>query len=142
MTYNEFVKQPNNIRRRVNHKIEDVMLKESICMRSTISLGERVQASPGNSQEASYIRYIDAKNELNDLAARLEEARTEVRTFLYDNLSLEDADLLEWRYIDGKTPMEISEKMGTTYEATRQRLKRANEKARKKYIRRENQGNF
>lgn len=109
-------------------------------MRSTISLGERVQSSPGNSQEASYIRYIDAKNELNDLAAKLEEAQTEVRDFLYDNLPFDDADLLEWRYIDGKTPMEIADKMGTTYEATRQRIKRANEKARKKYVRREIDG--
>ncbi len=137
MNYNEFVELPNKIRRRINHKIEDVMLKESICMRSTTSLGERVQASPGNRQEESYIRYIDAKNELNDLAARLEESQTEVREFLYDNLSFEDADLLEWRYIDGKSPQKIADMMGTTYEATRQRLKRANEKARKKYVRRE-----
>ena len=134
MTYNEFMKRPNRIRRRVSHKIEDVMLKESICMRSTTTLGERVQTSPSNVTEASYLRYIDAKNELNDLALELELAQIEVREFLYNNLSLDDADILEWRYIDGKSPMEIADKMGTTYEATRQRLKRANEKARKKYI--------
>lgn len=133
MTYNEFVKRPNRIRRRISHKIEDVMLKESICMRSTTTLGERVQTSPSNTQEVSYLRYIDAKNELNDLAADLETAQTEVRDFFYDNLSFDDADLLEWRYIDGKSPAEIADKLGTTYEATRQRIKRAEAKARNKY---------
>ena len=136
MTYNEFVKRPNRIRRRISHKIEDVMLKESICMRNTSSLGERVQTSPSNTQEVAYLRYIDAKNDLNDLAAELETAQTEVRDFFYDNLNFDDADLLEWRYIDGKTASEIADKMGTTYQATWQRIKRANEKARKKYAER------
>ena len=135
MTYNEFVKRPNRIRRRISHKIEDVMLKESICMRSTTTLGERVQTSPANTQEIAYLRYIDAKNDLNDLASELETAQTEVRDFFYGNLNYDEADLLEWRYIDGKTPQEIADRMGTTYEATRQRIKRANEKARRKYIR-------
>ena len=134
MTYNEFVKRPNRIRRKISHKIEDVMFKESICMRSTTPLGDRVQTSPSNVTEASYIRYIDAKNELNALALALELAQEEVRDFFYNNLSFDEADLLEWRYIDGKTPQEIADKMGTTYEATRQRLKRANEKARRKYM--------
>ena len=134
MTYNEFVKRPNRIRRKISHKIEDVMLKESICMRTTTTLGERVQTSHSNTQETSYLRYIDAKNDLNELAMELEEAQTEVRDFFYGNLSYDEADLLEWRYIDGKTPQEIADKMGTTYEATRQRIKRANEKARRKYI--------
>ena len=106
-------------------------------MRTTSTLGERVQTSPSNSQEIAYIRYIDAKNDLNELAAELEAAQTEVRDFFYENLSFDEADLLEWRYIDGKKPQEIADRMGTTYEATRQRIKRANEKARKHYIRRE-----
>lgn len=134
MTYDEFVNRPNRIRRRISHKIEDVMLKESICMRTTTTLGERVQTSPTNSQETSYLRYIDAKNDLNELATELEIAQTEVRDFLYDNLSFIEADLLEWRYIDGKSPQEIADKMGTTYEATRQRIKRANQKAKRHYI--------
>ena len=111
------------------------MLKESICMRSTTTLGERVQTSPTNTQEIAYLRYIDAKNDLNDLASELETAQTEVRDFFYGNLNFDEADLLEWRYIDGKTPQEIADRMGTTYEATRQRIQRANEKARRKYIR-------
>ena len=86
MTYNEFVKRPNRIRRRISHKIEDVMLKESICMRATTTLGERVQNSPTNSQEIAYLRYIDAKNDLNKLAAELEAAQTEERDMFYDNM--------------------------------------------------------
>ena len=104
-------------------------------MRTTTTLGERVQTSPTNTQEVSYLRYIDAKNDLNRLASDLETAQEEVRDFFYKNLTFDEADLLEWRYIDGKTPQEIADKMGTTYEATRQRIKRANEKARRKYIR-------
>ena len=102
-------------------------------MRTTASFGERVQTSPSNTQEKNYLRYIDAKNDLNELVDEFEIAQSEVRDFLYGNLSFDDADILEWRYIDGKTPQEIADKYGATYQATWQRIKRANEKAREKY---------
>ena len=137
MTYNEFVKRPNRIRRRISHKIEDVMLKESICMRSTTTLGERVQTSPSNTQEVAYLRYIDAKNDLNDLAAELETAQTEVRDFFYDNLNFDDADLLEWRYIDGKNLTEIADKMGMAYQTVKNRMSEAEKEARRRYARRD-----
>lgn len=133
MTYNEFVKRPNRIRRRISHKIEDVMLKESICMRSTTTLGERVQTSPTNTQEIAYLRYIDAKNDLNDLASELELAQTEVRDFFYGNLSFDEADLLEWRYIDGKSPQEIADVLNIAYQTAKNKLSRADKKARSKY---------
>ena len=133
MTYNEFVKRPNRIRRRISHKIEDVMLKESICMRTTTTLGERVQTSPTNSQEIAYLRYIDAKNDLNELATELETAQTEVRDFFYGNLSFDDADLLEWRYIDGKNLQEIADTMNIAYQTAKNKLNNADKRARSKY---------
>lgn len=136
MTYNEFVKRPNRIRRRISHKIEDVMLKESICMRTTTTLGERVQTSPTNTQEISYLRYIDAKNDLNELATELELAQTEVRDFLYDNLNYDDADLLEWRYVDGKNLTEIADKMGMAYQTVKNKMSVAEKEARRRYARR------
>lgn len=138
MRYETFMNRPLELMQRIEHKIDDVAFKWTLCLNTTQGLSERVQSSPSNTQEASYLRYIDAKNDLNDLVAELETAQNEVRDFLYDSLSFNDADLLEWRYINGKSPQEIADRMGVTYEATRQRLKRANEKARQQYARREN----
>lgn len=133
MTYNEFVRQPLALRRKILHKIEDVRLKESVCMKSTTSIGERTQTSFSNTTEISYTRYIDAKNELDQYMDVLEQVQGEVRLFLYDNLPPDDADALEWKYIDGKSPQEIADIIGVTYDAMRAKLSRADKKARKSY---------
>ena len=103
MTYHEFINRPRALRIKIEHKIEDVRLKESACMTSTSPLNERVQTSTKNTAEASYVRYIDAKNCLVKLMDEYDDAQNEVRDFLYRNLPLDEADLLEWRYIDSKS---------------------------------------
>ena len=137
MTYEEFVNQPLILRRKIKHKIEDVALKESACMQNTSQLKERVQSSVDNSTERSYVRYIDAKNQLDDMFSDLEIIQDEVRDFLYGNLSPEDADILEWKYIDGKRPRDIAYEVGMNNDAMRQKIKRADAKARTKYARKE-----
>lgn len=133
MTYYEFVSRPLALRRRIEHKADDVRLKESICMKSTAQMQERVQSSPDNTTELSYIRYIEACNDLERLMAGLEQVQNEVRLFLYANLAPDEADALEWRYIDDKTPQEIADIHGITYDAARARLSRGEKKAKKAF---------
>lgn len=126
--------QPLSMRRRIKHKIEDVRLKESVCMKSTSPMSdERTQTSFSNTTEISYVRYIDAKNELNDMMNSLEQKQKEVRDFAYAHLAPEEADILEWRYVDGKTSQEISAIIGITYDAVRAKASRAERKLKKVY---------
>lgn len=133
MTYYDWVRRPLYMRRRIEHKIEDVRLKESACMKSTSEMGERVQTSLDNSTEIRYTRYIDAKNELEDLFDKLAGLQDEVRDFLYNNLNADEADLMEWKYIDGKTAQQIADKYGITHDATRARMSRIEKKLKKVY---------
>lgn len=130
MTYDAFVYRPLLLRRRIAHQIEDVQLKESICMKASAPLQERVQTSVSNTTEINYIRYIDAKNRLSQLAGELEEAQAELREFLYKNLSPDEADILEWRYIDDKSIQDIADIRDLSYSAINSRICRANRKAR------------
>ena len=134
MTYNEFVKAPSRLRRRLLHKADEVALKWEICTKSTPSLTEKVQSSPENTSERTRISYIEAKRELDDMMAMYDKASDEVKTFLYDNLNMIDADILEWRYVDGKTVQEIADIMGVAYQTAKNRLSSADKKARSKFL--------
>ena len=130
MTYYEFVRRPRTLRRRVLHKVEDVRLKEVACMSTTASFKERVQTSPVNSTELSYIRYIDAKNELDKLMEDLRVAQDEVREFFYDNLCQDYANLLEWKYIDDKRLQDIAVIEDIAYQTAKNKISKAEKKAR------------
>ena len=129
MTYYEFVCEPRRLRRRILHKIEDVALKEAACTSITSSLKERVQTSPSNTTEISYARYIDAKNELDKLVCELEEAQNRVRDFLYENLSQDYADILEWKYIEDKSIAETAMIVGIAHQTVKNKMSKAEKKA-------------
>ena len=133
MTYSDYMNRPLRLKRKINHKVEDVRLKESACTGGAIEYKERVQVSVENGTEARYIRYIDAKRELNEMFDELQEVQDEVKAFMYGNLTPEEADVLEWKYIDGKSPQQIAQIIGTSYDATRARLSRIEKKLKKVY---------
>ena len=133
MTYNEFMNRPVAHKRRILHKIEDVRLKEAACFSATAHIAERVQTSPSNTSEMNYARYIDAKNDLQRLLEGLEAVQNEVRIFLYANLDPCEADILEWKYIDDKSMLQISEILSISYDSVKGRMKRADKKAQKIY---------
>ena len=62
-----------------------------------------------------------------------EASKDEVITFLYDNLKFEDADLLEWKYINGKTLTEIAKIKGIAYQTAKNRSWRAERDLRIKF---------
>lgn len=134
MTYDEFVTRPYRIWRRIMHKSDEVIRIEAICMKSTSVFGERVQSSFENSQEKNYVALIEAKRELGELMEEHKEAQEEVREFLYDNLTLEEADLLEWKYIDGKSAKDIAKLLNEQEQTIRNKASRYDRKARGIFI--------
>ena len=134
MTYNEFVTRPYRIWRRIMHKSDEVMRIEAICTKSTAVFGERVQSSFENTREKNYIALIEAKKELYELMEEHKEAQDEVREFLYDNLTLEEADLLEWKYVDGKSIKDIAILLNEQEQTVRNKASKYEKKARKIFI--------
>ena len=134
MTYNEFMTRPYRIWRRIMHKADEVIRIEAICMKSTSVFGERVQSSFENTREKSYIALIEAKKELDGLMDEHKKAKDEVSEFLYDNLTLEEADLLEWKYIDGKSIKDIAKIKKEQEQTIRNKVSKVDKKAKKIFI--------
>ena len=126
MNYREICDRPQEIRRRIEHQIEDVNYKWNLCQNITASLGERVQTSPSNNTERCYLSYIESKRKLDKLYDELEVAEATLRELLYNNLDSDLADMLEWRYIEGKTVKEIADIIGMKYESAKNKISRAN----------------
>lgn len=130
MTYREFVGRPSYLKRRVEHKIEDVRLKDEARRNATSRLEEKVQTSPANSKDLAYARYIDAKHELDRLMISLNEAQAEVRNFFMNSLPQEEADLLEWKYVDCKDLKDIADIRNLAYQTVKNKISKADKTAR------------
>lgn len=133
MTYVEFVNRPLEIYSRIAHQVEIVQRLENICLNTTTTLGEKVQTSRQNTQEKKYAALADARHKLNKMTGDLIDICDEVRDFFYENLSYDDADILEWKYINGKSIGEISIITNTSYSGTATKISRAEKKAKKAY---------
>lgn len=133
MTYEEFINKPTELMQRIEHKVEDVAFKWTLCLNTSQGLSERVQTSPSNTSDLKIIRYAQADKELTDMQDEYDKACEAVRTFLYGNLKLNDADVLDWKYCNGKTTKEIAEIRNITYAGAANRISRAEAKARAKY---------
>ena len=126
--------RPLRLRSRIEHKADDVAFKLEICLKATTALGgERVQTSHGNTTERNLTEYIDARKKLDAIISDYNEAVEEVTDFIYDNLDFKDADLLEWKYINGKTLTEIADIMGMAYQTAKNRSWQAERQLRNKY---------
>lgn len=133
MRYETFMNRPLELMQRIEHKIDDVAFKWTLCLNTAQGLSERVQSSPSNTQDLKVIRYAEANKQLTDLQDEYDRSCQEVRDFLYDNLEINDADVLDWKYCNGKSTSEIAEIRGVTYAGAANRISRAEAKARKKY---------
>ena len=134
MTYDEFVNKPYRIWLRVLHKADEVLRIEAICTKATTTYGEKVQSSFDNSQEKNYLALIDAKKELNELLEEHKEAESAVRSFFYGYLDADEADIMEWKYIDGKSPKQIAKIRNEQEQTIRNKISRYENKARKIFI--------
>lgn len=133
MTYEEFVNRPLDLMLKIEHKLEDVQYKWTLCLNTSQGLSERVQTSPSNKADLRIIRYAEANKELTDLQTQYDESCESVRRFLYDNLDMLDADALDWKYCSGKSISDIASIRGMTYSGAASRISRAEIRARSKY---------
>lgn len=131
MTYYEFISKPNILKIQIEHMLEDVEFKWTLCLNTSQSSSERVQTSPSNTTDLRIIRYAQANKELTELQSEYDEACSSIRQFLYDNLDVNDADVLDWKYCSGKTIADIAEIRNLTYSGAANRISRAEAKARK-----------
>ena len=107
--------------------------KWTLCTNTTQGLSERVQTSPTNTTEVRVIRYAQANKELTDLQGEYDAACERVRAFLYGNLELGDADVLDWKYCNGKSINDIAEIRNLSYTGAASRISRAETRARSKF---------
>lgn len=134
MTYDQFMNKPLRLRSRIEHKADDVAFKLEICLKATTALGgERVQTSRGNTTERNLTEYIDARKKLDATIQQYNDAVEEVTTFIYDSLDFKDADLIEWKYINGKSLTEIADIMGIAYQTAKNRSWQAENQLRRKF---------
>lgn len=133
MTYEQFINRPLELIQKIEHKIEDVQYKWTLCLNTTQGLSERVQTSPSNTSDLRVIRYAQANKELTEMQGEYDAACEMVRAFLYDNLDLGDADVLDWKYCNGKSISDIADIRNITYSGAANRIGRAEAKARRKY---------
>lgn len=133
MTYNEFVGMPADLLQQIWHKVDDVQLKWTVCLNTVPELGERVQTSVRNNTEASIIRYSQAKGELDVLVDRYDKAVKDIRRFLYENLSADEADVLDWKYCGDKSIQQIADLKNLSYSGAANKIYRADRKAVKIY---------
>ena len=133
MTYEEFINKPLDLMQKIEHKIEDVQYKWTLCLNTTQGLSERVQTSPSNTSDLRVLRYIEANKQLTELQGEYDDACAEVREFLYGTLDMQDADVLDWKYCNGKSINDIAEIRSISYSGAANRISRAETKARKKY---------
>ena len=134
MTYDEFVNKPYRIWMRVLHKADEVLRIEAICTRATTTYGEKVQSSFDNSKERNYIVLIEAKRELREILEEHRKAEDEVRDFFYEHLETDEADIMEWKYIDGKSPKQIAEIRNEQEQTIRNKISKYENKARKIFV--------
>lgn len=129
MTYYKFVSRPEMIRMKIEHQAEDVAFKWSICLNAVPELSERVQSSIHNTTEASILKYAQAKAELDRLQGKYDEVVSDVREFLYSNLKVEEADVLDWKYCNGKSIQQIADIKEISYSGAASKIYRADAKA-------------
>lgn len=133
MTYEQFINRPLELMQRIEHKIEDVQFKWTLCTNTTQGLSERVQTSPTNTTEIRVIRYAQANKELTELQEEYDDSCKSVRDFLYGELELNDADVLDWKYCSGKSISQIADIRSLSYSGAASRISRAEVRARSKF---------
>lgn len=133
MTYREFVTRPIFLRGKIEHQAEDVAFKWAVCLNVVPELGEKVQSTIHNTTEASILRYVQAKAELDRLQSEYDKAMADIRLFLYTNLRHEEADVLDWKYCSDKSIQQIADIKEISYSGAANRIYRADTKARRTY---------
>lgn len=134
MTFEEYVERPQKLKERIQRQIEKTERLEDLCNQTTTIISDvKVQTNHGNKRDKFLADYIDSKNKINDLLEQYKEVSDELKTWLYDSLDFDDADILEWRYCNGLKNAEIAERTHYKEMTIRHKISRAVKNARDTY---------
>ena len=135
MNYDRFVEQPRILQERLNHEILKAERYKDLCTRTTAAFSEigRVQQSRSNTHETYLLEYADSQRAVYDLMQEYNTACDAVRTWLYNNLSIKNASMLEYRYIDALSNSEIAATMHFAEQTMKNMISKAVREARKIY---------
>ena len=119
----------------LNHAILKAERYKDLCTRATAAFSEigHVQQSNANIHETYLLEYADSQRAVRDLMQEYGTACDTVRTWLYSRLSIKNASMLEYRYIDGLSNSEIATTMHYAEQTTKNLISKAVRKARKIY---------
>lgn len=134
MDFDTFVSQPQIIDTKITHQLQVVERQRSRVESVTAVFSDiRVQTSPENKREIWLTQLIDSKKKLSDLMEEYDRATNEVRSWLYDNLSMDAASLLEFRYCDKLKNSEIAELVHMAEQSVKNKISRTIREARTIY---------
>ena len=131
MTYKEFINRPTAISRRIDHKQAEASKCFDACVRTTAAPREVMIKSGENARDVNLARYIDAQAELAKLHEDFKAVAKVTRSFLYDALKPDVADLMEYRYVDCCTVNEIAAMKSMAPQSVRNKISRGNKEAEK-----------
>lgn len=134
MNFDEFVSQPQKVDTQILHQLQVAERLRSLCESATATFKDvKVQTSPENKREKWLTSYIDAKKTLTDLMEEHDRVTDEVRRWLYDNLPMDGASLLEFRYCDGLKNQEIANTVHMAEQSVKNKISRTIREARSIY---------
>lgn len=134
MNFDEFMQKPQSINILIQHQLEEAERLKTLCEHATVVYSDvRVQTSYENKHEIWLTKYIDSKQKLTDLIEQHEEAADAVKDWLYLNMSIEDASILQFRYVDGLKNREIAERLHYTEQTVKNKVSKAVRTARAEY---------
>ena len=135
MDFDEFTSQPQTLDTKIAHQLQIAERLRSVCESATAVYCEvgKVQTSPENKREVWLTRYIDSKQELTALLEERERVTEEVRCWLYKNLPIDTASLLEFRYCDGLKNQEIADSVHMELQSVKNKISRCIREARTIY---------
>lgn len=132
----DFIGQIQVIDDHIDHTLEKAERLSSLCDRVTAIWGdERVQTSRDNLREQRLVELIDSRRELESLLNERKKIYEEVRSWLYGNLPLEYASILEYRFIDRLPLGKIADRMGYAEQTIKNKSSMAVKEARLIYER-------
>lgn len=134
MNFDSWINRPSDLREQITDAEEYAERQQAKCERTTINYGEEyIQTSRFDSVTKNILELDEAKKTVNRLYEQYFDTVDEIREFMYANLPLRQADILDWRYCHLFTVDRIAEKKKMTPSGVYTSCKMALAKLRKIY---------
>ena len=126
MDFDTFVSQPQRMQDRIAHQLQKAERLRAQCESATTIYSDigKIQSTSINKREIWLTRYIDSKQSVASAMEEYDRVSSEVRDWLYENLSEEAASMMEYKFIDGLNYEEMSEVTHYAYQTIKAKMSR------------------